>query len=64
MMMNARRSMLILATAVAGITLSSSLHAQASACDIKRSVGTKALDEATWKQLNKAHEDVAEERYD
>ena len=39
-------------------------YAQAADCGKKREVGTKALDEATWKQLNSVYEDVGEERYD
>ena len=36
--------------------------AQATQCGQKRDVGGKALDEATFKQLNKVYEDVGEER--
>jgi tetratricopeptide (TPR) repeat protein len=38
--------------------------AQGAQCGQKREVGGKALDEATWKQLNRVYEDVGEERYD
>jgi tetratricopeptide (TPR) repeat protein len=38
--------------------------AQAADCGKQRQVGTKALDEATWKQLNSVYEDVGDERYD
>jgi len=40
------------------------VFAQASECGKERKVGTKALDEATYKQLNKAYEYVGEEKYD
>ena len=36
----------------------SPVFAQASECSKKRQVGTHALDEFTWKQLNKVYEDV------
>ncbi|MBT8048766.1 MAG: tetratricopeptide repeat protein [Xanthomonadales bacterium] len=39
------------------------VHAQSDLCGVKRDVGTKALDEITWKQLNAVYEDVAEEEY-
>jgi tetratricopeptide (TPR) repeat protein len=38
--------------------------AQAAGCDLRRNVGTKPLDETTWKQLNSIYEKVGEERYD
>ena len=38
--------------------------AQASECGKQRKVGAKALDEITWKQLNKVYEDVGEKLYD
>ncbi len=42
----------------------STVFAQASECGKKRNVGNKALDEATWNQLNRVYEDVGEKRYD
>ncbi len=42
----------------------SPVFAQASECGKERKVGVKALDEATYKQLNKAYEYVGEENYD
>jgi len=42
----------------------STVFAQASECSKKRHVGTHALDEFTWKQLNKVYEDVGEKHYD
>jgi len=42
----------------------STIFAQASECSKKRHVGAQALDEFTWKQLNKVYEDVGEEHYD
>ena len=42
----------------------SAVFAQASECAGKRHVGTHALDELTWKKLNKVYEDVGEEHYD
>ncbi len=41
----------------------SSAVAQSGQCGIERKVTTKALDEATWKQLNKAYERVGEDEY-
>jgi tetratricopeptide (TPR) repeat protein len=38
--------------------------AQTEGCGVQRSVGTKALDEMSWKQLNAIYEDVGEEKYD
>lgn len=38
--------------------------AQSFECRKDRKVGTKALDELTWKQLNRIYEDVGEKRYD
>ena len=32
-------------------------------CDRSRDVGTKAMDEATWKQLNQVYEEVGKENY-
>src|SRR3990172_5408008 len=37
--------------------------AQAAACGKVREVGAKALDEATWKQLNGIYEEVSKENY-
>ncbi len=39
------------------------VFAQASQCDKERDVSAKALDEATWKQLNDVYEYVGEEEY-
>ena len=38
--------------------------AQTEDCGLQRNVGTKALDEMSWKQLNAIYEDVGEEKYD
>ena len=38
--------------------------AQPEGCGVQRRVGTKALDEMSWKQLNAIYEDVGEEKYD
>ena len=58
----------VIAVATLSIALlaltSSTVFAQASECGKKRNVGTKALDEATWNQLNRAYEDVGEKHYD
>ncbi len=43
---------------------SATVFAQASECNTKRQVGTNALDEFTWKQLNRVYEYVSEEKYD
>jgi len=42
----------------------STVFAQSSECSNKRQVGTNALDEFTWKRLNKIYQDVGEENYD
>ena len=46
--------------AVAGSTV----FAQVSECSKKRQVGTHALDEYTWNQLNKVYEEIGEKHYD
>jgi tetratricopeptide (TPR) repeat protein len=38
--------------------------AQSDSCGVVRDVGTKALDELVWKQLNVIYEKVSEEQYD
>jgi tetratricopeptide (TPR) repeat protein len=38
--------------------------AQAGQCGVERKVEARALNELTWKQLNRVYEDVGEERYD
>jgi tetratricopeptide (TPR) repeat protein len=38
--------------------------AQSDRCQVKRDVGTQALEELTWKQLNSISEDIGEENYD
>ncbi|MBT8055948.1 MAG: tetratricopeptide repeat protein [Gammaproteobacteria bacterium] len=38
--------------------------AQAGQCGVERKVEARALDELTWKQLNRVYEDVGEEQYD
>ena len=38
--------------------------AQVSECGKERKVGTKALDELSWKQLNRVYEQVGEKQYD
>ncbi len=50
----------------AGVLLApmSAAWAQAGQCNTKREVGAKALDEATWKQLNEVYEDVGEKKFD
>ncbi|MGD8357279.1 MAG: tetratricopeptide repeat protein [Lysobacterales bacterium] len=53
----------VLVAAVALFPLAG-MAAQANKCGIKRDVGTKALDEVTWKQLNAIYADVGEEKYD
>lgn len=40
------------------------VQAQAPACPQQRKVGSQALDEATWQQLNGAYADVGQENYD
>ena len=52
----------ILAVLVAALPVQ--VHAQASECGKKRNKMQGTLDESTWKRLNAAYEDVAEENYD
>ncbi len=52
----------MLAMCVAALPLQ--VQAQASECGVKRNKMQGTLDEATWKRLNSAYEDVAEEKYD
>jgi tetratricopeptide (TPR) repeat protein len=65
--MNGKRSLLI---AVLGSLMflammgSDGAFAQVSECGKERKVGTKALDELTWKQLNRMYEQVGEKQYD
>jgi tetratricopeptide (TPR) repeat protein len=40
------------------------VYAQAVQCGVTREVGSRALDELTWKQLNSIYQDVSEERLD
>lgn len=54
---------LLVALIIAGLSIDVAF-AQADQCGVKRDVGTKALDEMVWKQLNAIYEDVAEEQYD
>ncbi|MGD2129850.1 MAG: hypothetical protein PVJ17_11145, partial [Lysobacterales bacterium] len=60
------RFMVIVCVLVAAVALfpPAGMAAQADKCGIKRDVGTKALDEVTWKQLNSIYADVGEEKYD
>ncbi len=46
------------------LMISSSMLAQASECNRNRNVGSQALDEITWKQLNRVYESVGEEKFD
>ncbi len=46
------------------ISINASVAAQDSECSKKRNVGAQALDEITWKQLNRVYEDVGDEQYD
>jgi tetratricopeptide (TPR) repeat protein len=52
---------IVLATVFAGGA--GAALAQSDSCGITRDVKTRALDEVTWKQLNKVYEDVGEEKY-
>lgn len=58
----ASRSLLIISAAVL-LFSSFDVNAQAAQCGQKREVGAKALDEATYKQLNEVYELVGEEKY-
>jgi tetratricopeptide (TPR) repeat protein len=46
------------------ISINTSVAAQDSECSKKRNVGAQALDEMTWKQLNRIYENVGDEEYD
>jgi len=50
---------LVLVTSTPDVAL-----AQVSECGKERKVGTKALDELSWKQLNRVYEQVGEKQYD
>ena len=41
-----------------------SVLAQADACGVDRNVQVRALDELTWKQLNRVYEQVGDEEFD
>jgi len=43
---------------------SNTVFAQSGQCNVNRDVGTKALDELTWKQLNRIQEEVAAKKYE
>lgn len=47
-----------------GLSAHSAIQAEADGCGAERDVGTGALDEWTWRQLNGIYEDVGEARYD
>jgi len=51
----------ILALAVLALAPAGRAYGQ---CDVEREVEARALDELTWKQLNRVYETVGEERYD
>jgi tetratricopeptide (TPR) repeat protein len=55
---------IILTVGLAAALMPALALAQSDACDVQRRVGTKALDEITWKQLNSIYEDVGEQKYD
>jgi tetratricopeptide (TPR) repeat protein len=61
-----RKRCKLIAILSAGLALAAAGPAlgQAGACNVHRNVGSGALDEPTWKQLNSIYEDVGEERYD
>ena len=44
--------------------LAGSVLAQADACGVDRNVQVRALDELTWKQLNRVYEQVGDEEFD
>ena len=60
-----RHGFIVAALSITLLALTGSLvFAQAAECSKKRQVGTHALDEFTWKQLNQVYEDVGEKHYD
>jgi tetratricopeptide (TPR) repeat protein len=46
------------------LSLANSAVAQSGQCGVEREVTGRALDELTWKQLNRVYEEVGEEKYD
>lgn len=59
-----QKTILLLVTGLLAFSLSANTLAQASQCGVDRKVLAKALDELTWKQLNRVYEDVGEENFD
>ena len=57
------KSLLLVLTLALFAAHSGQALAQASKCGEKRNVTPQALDELTWKQLNRVYEDVGEEKY-
>ena len=54
----------LLAPALLALLLSTQVTAQGGRCGVERDVPAKALDELTWKQLNRVYEDVGEDKFD
>ena len=59
-----QRSLLSLAAGLLALFVSANLLAQAEQCGVERKVVAKALDELTWKQLNRVYEEVGKENFD
>ena len=57
-------SLLSLTTGSLAFVLSANLLAQAGQCGVDRKVQARALDELTWKQLNRVYEKAGEENFD
>lgn len=64
MNIQSNRLLLTIILTVAAVLFSGQVLAQASACGNKRGKLSKPLDEATWKKMNDAYEDVGNELYD
>jgi tetratricopeptide (TPR) repeat protein len=58
------KPLLKLAVPALSLLLANSAFAQTGQCGEERNVAARALNEVTWKQLNRVYEDVGEEEYD
>lgn len=58
------KPLLQIAVLALSLLLVNSVFAQADQCGKERNVAARALNEVTWKQLNRVYEDVGEEEYD
>ena len=54
----------LITLAAAAALATAPAHAQSGQCNTERDVEVRALDELTWKQLNRVYEEVGEENFD